>query len=118
MINIKYLNKNFFFKKKITLLKIINKLNIKKKKYCIGAYIKKNFFDLNHIIKKNIKLKLIYINTNIGKIIIKNACSFIMGNAIKNIWPNTKRIKLINTKYGFIYYFENKKNIFIKEKKK
>ncbi len=119
MITIKYLNKEFYFKKKTKIKEILNNIQNNVKNKCIGVIIKKKIFEINSTIKKSTKIdSLIYINTDIGRKIIRTACSFIIGNAIKNLWPNSKKIKSKNTNYGFLYDFENNRTISIKDKKK
>ncbi len=112
MIKIKYLRKIYYFKKKISIAKFIEKINLKKNNY-IGGYINKNIFNINYNINKNIKLNLINKNSNIGKKIIQ-LFIYILKYNFEKILPKIKfdKFKYINKNF---YLNINKKNKFCLE---
>ncbi len=109
MVKIKYLRKIYSFKKNISILEFIKKKK-KNNKY-IAGYINKKIVNLNYIIKKNIKLNLIKINSFLGKKILNKIFQYLIVKSLKKILKIFSLIKLKIKNNNLFFYIKYKKKI-------
>lgn len=92
-----------FFSKNVNIKEISEFFRKKTKEIYIGALIDNQIIDLYTIIKKDSKIDFINIKNTLAKTIIQNTCAYLLGNAIKMLWPNAKMIVGNHTNNGFYY---------------
>lgn len=84
---------------------------INKEKNCIAGSINGELIDAVDLINQDVKLSIITVNDQAGLEIIRHSCAHLLGQAIKEIWPNAKMVmsKVVNN--GFFYDIDLKNNL-------
>ncbi|CAL4319421.1 Threonine--tRNA ligase [Buchnera aphidicola (Eriosoma grossulariae)] len=95
----------------VSLLKVIEHNYPKILNNCVGASIDNMLFDLNTIIKKNCLVQFIREKDILALNIINNSCVYLLGYAIKILWPESQLGQggVVNNR--FYYDFDLNNNI-------
>lgn len=91
------------FKNSSSLFKILKNINSNLLKSFIAGYINEKIIDSEYFIKNNSKLIIINNKNNEGLKIIRNSCVYLLGYAIKKLWPSAKMLSGKITDQGFYY---------------
>ncbi|CAL4318887.1 threonine--tRNA ligase [Buchnera aphidicola] len=92
MLVIKFSNKKqILYKKFVSIRKILKdqNINFKNKKF-LGIFLNDKIVNLDKIVKKNSKIKIISNKSSIFLNIIRNSCLQLFSYSIKNLWPDSK----------------------------
>ncbi|WMY96856.1 MAG: threonine--tRNA ligase [Arsenophonus sp.] len=91
------------YKDSISVIDIANDISIILSKECIGGLVNGKLVDTNYIIDKNSKVLIITSKDQEGLKIIRHSCVFLLGQAIKQLWPSIKMGSYNTIKNGFYY---------------
>lgn len=103
---IKFCENNYHFDYPITIIDIAKKIGLQSDKLYIAGFVNNKIFNTNDIIYDDAEIKFITINDLHGIDIINQSCSYILGNAIKKLWPQSKMVLGKSIKNGFYYDFD------------
>ncbi|WP_348666253.1 threonine--tRNA ligase [Arsenophonus symbiont of Ornithomya chloropus] len=91
------------YKNSISVMDIAHDINLVLSKECIAGFVNGELVDASYIVDKNAKVLIITSEDPVGLKIIRQSCIFLLGQAIKQLWPSIKLASCNIIKNGFYY---------------
>lgn len=102
------------YRHSISILDLSKDISFNSEKYCIFGYVNHVSVDKHFIIKRDSLVKIIYQTDKLALDSIRNTCSYLLGKAVKELWPDSKISENCILENGF--YCDIDVNFSFKEK--